>query len=134
MDEQVMSQQTLFYERIEDAIAAVVDACGGRKVVASELWPDKPLRDAHNLLDACLNPSKREKLDPSQIVYIAKRGRQVGCHLLVAFICRECSYADPIPLEPEDERAKLQREYIEATKAMASLAARMERVSLVRAA
>lgn len=128
-----MSQQTLFYERIEDAIAAVVDACGGRKVVASELWPDKPLRDAHNLLDACLNPGKREKLDPSQVVYIAKRGRQVGCHLLVTYLCRECGYSDPVPVEPEDERAMLMREFIEAQKSLQHMTARMERVGLIRA-
>lgn len=128
-----MTQQALFHERIEDAIAAVVDACGGRKVVASELWPDKPLRDAHNLLDACLNPGKREKLDPSQVVYIAKRGRQVGCHLLVAYLCRECGYADPVPVEPEDERAMLMREFIEAQKSLQHMTARMERVGLIRA-
>jgi len=129
-----MDQFPLFHERVEEAIAAVIDACGGRKKIASELWPDKPLRDAHNLLDACLNPGKREKFDPSQIVYIAKRGRQAGCHYLMQFICREVGYCDPIPLEPEDERAKLQREFVEAQKSMAGMMARMERVGLVRAA
>ena len=134
MDTQVNPQQTLFHERIEDAIAAVIDACGGRKTIASELWPDKPVRDAHNRLDACLNPGKNDKLDPSQIVYIAKRGRQAGCHLLMTYLMRECGYADPVPLEPEDERAKLQREFIEAQKHMQTMFARMERVGLVRAA
>lgn len=127
-----MDQQNLFHERIEDA-AAVVDACGGRKVMAAELWPDKPIRDAQNLLDACLNPGRREKLDPSQLVYIAKRGRQVGCHLLMTFLARECGYSDPEPVEPEDERAKLQREFNETFKQFQFLAAKLERAGVLKA-
>lgn len=128
-----MDQQTLFHERTEDAIAAVIDACGGRKKFASELWPDKPLRDAHNLLDACLNPSKREKFSPSQILYVAKRGREAGCHTLMFYFAREAGYDDPRPVTVEDEQQRLQREYIEAAKVFSSLASRMERVGMLKA-
>jgi len=53
---------------------------------------------------------------------------------LLLFLAREAGYADPQPVEPEDERAKLQREYIEATKAMQRLAGRMERAGMLRSA
>lgn len=124
-----MLQNSLFHERIEDAIASVIERCGGRKVFACEIYPDKPPRDAHNLVDACLNPERREKFAPSQLMYIMKRGRQVGCHDLTMFISREAGYADPIPVEPEDEIAKLQREFIEATKALSTMAARIEQIN-----
>ena len=126
-----MLQNSLFHERIEDAIASVIDACGGRKAFACEIHPDKPPRDAHNLVDACLNPERREKFAPSQLLYLMKRGRQVGCHDLALYMTRDAGYADPVPVEPEDEVAKLQREFIEATKALSTMAARIDRKSVV---
>lgn len=124
-----MLQNSLFHERIEDAIASVIDRCGGRKVFACDMYPDKPQRDAHNLVDACLNPERREKFAPSQLMYIMKRGRQVGCHDLALFMARDAGYADPVPIEPEDEVAKLQRDFVEATKALGQMAARIEQIN-----
>ncbi len=122
-----MSQEPLFHERIEDAIAAVADRLG-RKRVACRLWPDKSERDAHNLFDACLNPERRERFSPSQLVFVAKLGREAGLHAIMEFLARDLGYTDPQPLEPEDERAKLQREFIEASKHMARMADRLERL------
>ena len=48
-----------------------------RKAFATDLWPHKAQRDAHNLLDACLNPDRREKFSPGAVVYIARRGHDV---------------------------------------------------------
>ena len=87
----------LFHERIEDAIDEVIRGAGGRKKVAVELWPDKPAREAHNLLDACMNPERRERFAPSQVLWFAQRGRQIGCHAVIMFMARECGYADPTP-------------------------------------
>jgi len=120
-----MQQEVLFHERIEDAIAAVADTIG-RKRVACELWPDKSERDALNLFDACVNPERREKLAPSQVVFVAKLGRARGLHAIVQYLARELCYADPVPIEPEDEKAKLQREYIEAARHISRMAERIE--------
>jgi hypothetical protein len=130
-------QDSLFHERVEDAAAAVIDRCGGRKKFAAEMWPDRSVGDAHNLLNACLNPEKRERFSPDQLLYILRKGRAVGCHTLITFMAREAGYTDPQPIEPEDERAKLQREYVEAAKAMGRMAERIEQLAqptLVRAA
>jgi hypothetical protein len=123
-----MDQEALFHERIEDAIAAVVDRLG-RKRVACKLWPEKSERDAHNLLDASLNPERRERLSPSQLMFIARLGREAGLHSIAVFINRDLGYSDPKPIEPEDERARLQREYVEAAKLLARTAERIERLS-----
>lgn len=121
-------QESLFHERLEDAIAAVADVIG-RKRVACKLWPDKSERDAHNLFDACVNPERRERFTPSQVMYIAKLGRERGLHSIATYVMRELGYADPVPIEPEDERAKLQREYIEAARSMARMAERIEKLA-----
>ena len=121
-----MLRNHLFHERIEDAISAVIDHCGGRKSFACELYPDKPQRDAHNLLEACLNPERRERLAPSQLMFVMKRGRESGCHDLAVYMMRESGYADPQPVEPEDEVAKMQREFVEATRKLTNLAAKIE--------
>ncbi len=129
-----MDTPSLFVESIEEAIAEVARVCGGRKAFAVAMWPALPVRDAHNRFDACLNPERREKFDLSDPLYIAKRGREAGCHSLMLFIARDTGYTDPQPVEPEDERAKLQREFIQAQKAMTQLAARMERAGMLRSA
>jgi hypothetical protein len=102
-------QDVLFHERIEDAMLAVIDRCGGRKRFAAEMFPDRSVADAHHHLNACLNPEKRERFNPDQLLYIARRGREVGCHAVLMFMARELGYCDPVPIEPEDERAALQR-------------------------
>lgn len=109
-----MDQRALFHERIEQAIDEVITACGGRKRFAGEMWPEKSQRDAHNLLDACLNPERREKLSPDQILYVLKRGRAANCHALMRFVNRASGYAEPQPVDSEDQRALIQRNFAEA--------------------
>lgn len=121
-----MSQEALFHERIEEALDEVIKACGGRKRFAAEMWPDKPARDAHNLLDACLNPERRERLSPAQVIYVMQRGRAKGCHAVMRYVARECGYEEPKAIEPEDQRAKLQREFIEAQRRMEVMLADMK--------
>lgn len=129
-----METPSLFVESIEEAVAEVARVCGGRKAFAAAMWPSLPVRDAHNRIDACLNPERREQFHPTDILYIMRQGREAGCHSLMLFLARESGYTDPQPVEPEDERAKLQREFVQAQKAMAQLAARMERAGMLRAA
>lgn len=127
-----MDQPSLFYESINDALDAAVKACGGAKVVACRLWPDKTPEAAHRLLLACLNEGRDEKLGPDQVMFVLKIARERGFHGAINFLARDAGYADPMPIEPEDERARLQREFIEAQRAMQKLAERMERVGLIR--
>lgn len=124
-----MEQRPLFCERIEDALGSVINACGGRKKFASEMWPNKPQRDAHNLLDACLNPERREKFAPHDLVYIMKRGREVGCHDVINYLSEQCGYT-ATPIEPEDELTKLLREYLDCAKRIGKLEPKIEEARL----
>lgn len=126
-------QYALLHESITDALREVVQACGGPKKVGAMLWPELPIDQAAGKLRDCLNPDRREKLSPEQTVLLARMGREVGCHALMVFMARECGYADPSPIEPEDEVARLQREFVEATKALGALAARIESVQTMSA-
>lgn len=127
-----MVQQAMFFERMEDALGAVVERCGGRKKFACEMFPDKAARDAHNLLDAMLNPERREKFSPSQVLYVARRGREVGCHAVMQFICREAGYDDPVPINPDEQQAELQRSFVEAVSRLEQIQAQLKNVQAMR--
>jgi hypothetical protein len=120
-------QNALFHERIEDAVDEVSRSVGGRKKMACELWPDKPARDAHNLLDACLNPDRRERLSPSQLMYIARRGREVGCHAVMMFIDHDCGYESK-PVNRAEEVDRLTSVVEQSTKTLATALATLERL------
>jgi hypothetical protein len=123
-----VTQPTLFCESITDALREVVRACGGPKVVGCKLWPEKTPDAAARTLSDCLNDARAEKLSPDQVLLLARMGRERGCHAVVAFFASECGYAAPVAIEPEDERAQLHREYIEAVKVLAVLSSRIDRI------
>jgi hypothetical protein len=124
-----MSQSPLFSESIYDALGDVVRALGGSKKVGSELRPEKPVDEAAKWVKDCLNPERRERFDPEHILWLLKRGREVSCHSAINFLCDETGYERPRAIDPEDERAKLQRLYIEAVRTSKQIAERMERMS-----
>lgn len=123
-----MDQQELWHDSFEDALRVACEAVGPKKV-AGEMWPEKPIKQAVDLLWHSLNPERNEKLSASQVALIIKRGRQKGCHAPMYFLAAECHYQDPQPIEPEDERARLQREYIQAAKSMKQISERMEKLA-----
>jgi len=116
-------------ESINDALVECVKACGGSGQVGPKLWPEKPPQAAQRLLLDCLSEDRPAKLSPEQIMFVLRLARDRGCHVGVEFICSDLGYSQPSPIEPEDERAKLQREYIEAARLMAKLAERIERTA-----
>jgi len=117
-------------ETLNDALIECVKASGGSKVVASILWPEKPLNDAQRLLLACLNTERSEKISPEQTMLILKLAKDSGSHAGVEFISKHLGYSIPTPIEPEDEKAELMREFIQAQKAMSMLAEKLSNVGL----
>lgn len=128
-----MNQESLFYESLYDALKEVVRVAGGAKHVGSLLWPSKTADAAGRLLLDCLNEDRPAKLSPEDVLFLLRLGRERSCHAAMNYLTRESGYSDPAPIEPEDERARLQREFIEAQKAMSRLADRMEQVGLLKA-
>lgn len=123
-------QVPLFVEDYNEAIRATVQALGGFKRIGHELKPDLTVDAAGRWLSDCCNPDKREKLAPTELAYIRRRARQEGVHLLAAFEAQDAGYAPPQPVEPEDERAALQRQFVRASQDFSTLLARMERMGM----
>lgn len=128
------TQIPLFVEDYNEAIRATVNALGGFKKIGHELKPDKGVEEAGRWLADCCNPEKREKLSPPELAFIRRRARIEGCHILAAFEMREAGYHEPQPIEPEDERAALMREFVNSQKTFSALISRMERAGLKVAA
>lgn len=80
------------------------------------------------MLLACLNEERQERLNPGHLVVLLRLGRERGCHAGMAYLAGECGY-QAAPIEPEDERAQLQRQYIESVKAQKQMIERMERLA-----
>lgn len=129
-----MSQPALFHESINDALRELVQALGGTKAVGARMRPELPADHAGRWLNDCLNMERREHLTPEQVVWLMASGRQIGAHGAINWLAGECGYSTPAPVEPEDERARLQREYIEAVRTMQHLTERIERTSSPRLA
>jgi hypothetical protein len=123
-----MQQQAFGIETMTDALRECVNHLGGPKEVGRKMRPELPMDQAANYVRDRVNPARRERFDPEQVLWLLREARQKGYHLAIEYITQECGYTTPQPLEPEDERAKLQREYIEATRQMAKIADRMERM------
>ncbi|MCR6700873.1 MAG: hypothetical protein NVV68_06875 [Dokdonella sp.] len=124
-----MPEYELAVEDYFDAIVQTVKALGGYKTVGVALRPDKDAQAAGRWLSDCCNPNERETLQPTQLAYIRRAARERGIHILAAYEMRDAGYAAPVPVEPEDEFAKLQRVFNESVAAQAGLVARMEQLA-----
>jgi hypothetical protein len=121
-----MSQQfPLIVDSLNDAIRDTARAIGFKEI-AKELWPKKSVDEAARYLNDCLNSDRAQKLDGEEILFIARRGRDVGCYLITAFICADTGFAPPTPVDPDDQRAELQRQFIESTARLERLASRIK--------
>lgn len=101
-----MDQENLFHETPEDAIGAVIGACGGFQKVATLLWPTRKPQSAYARLKACLDDSKDEKLTLSEIIAIARMGRESGAHAFMNFLTSELAYTAVKPIAPIDHAAQ----------------------------
>lgn len=117
------------YETPNKALEALVVTLGGSKQVAPKIWPDKGVEEARRLLCDCLNDERPAKLDFSQVLFLLKLARDKGIHSGMEYVDAYLGYAQPVPIEPADEMGELQRQFIEAQKAMAAMVDRMERIS-----
>lgn len=125
-----MEQDSLFMEDEYEALKVDISRLGGMKSVGHALFPDKKPDKAGEHLGSCLKQDRREKLDYSQILWIKAEAKKVGSYAAQRYENQVCGFADPQPIEPEDEAAMLQREFIQAVKAQSEMLKRMERLNL----
>jgi hypothetical protein len=121
-----MEQIRLLVDSLNDAVRDTVRILGVKKI-AKELWPAKGEEAAARYLNDCLNPDRAHELSGPEILLIARRGKEVGCYLITAFINADTGFAPPVPVDPEDEKAELQRRFIEGAAQLEKLAARITR-------
>jgi hypothetical protein len=110
------------------ALVDCVKACGGSAKVGPKLWPELLADAAQRKLLDCLNPDRPAKLDPEQVLFILRLARERGCHAGMSFLADSLSYAEPVPIEPRDEADELRRQFIESTRTLAAMAARIEQL------
>jgi hypothetical protein len=101
------SQIALFHDSVYAALQTAINAIGGAKRVAAELWPTLSADVAYGRLRHCLQEDRPEKLSPNEVLHIARRAADVGCHAVADYFGRECGY-DFTRRDPE-EAAKRER-------------------------
>jgi hypothetical protein len=115
-------------ESMNDALIECVKACGGSKQAGARLWPELAPDQAQRKMLDCLNPDRPQRLTPEQVLLVLKMARDRGNHIGIEYIADALGYTKPHPIEPEDERAILQREFVQGVGALTKLVERIEKV------
>lgn len=121
------TQTALFTENIYDALRDVIRALGGPKDAGKMMRPTIPADDAGQWVKDCLNPNRRERFNPEQVVWLLCKGREVGCHSLMFFLADEAAYGRPIPIDPKDADAELMRQFMATAREQRVILERLER-------
>jgi hypothetical protein len=117
------------YESLNEALIDCVRAAGGSKQVGPLLWPEKSPDAAQRLLLDCLNEDRAAKLSPEQVLLVLRLARAKGHHAGREFILADLGYAPPVPVDPRDEAAELQRQFMGVMGKAEELVQRMERAA-----
>jgi hypothetical protein len=123
-----MTPQALWFEDIFDAIRSDSIAIGP-KILAALLWPEKPIEQAARLLADCLNRDRSQRLTPEQLQLVIREARKAGSFCTISYICDDANMTRPLPVEPEDEIARIQREVVKAADTFKQMVERLERLS-----
>lgn len=123
-----MTQGALFYEDVFDVAKAMVQAVGGAKVVASRLWPHKPLAEAQRELLDCLNRERPRKFCIEEFLAVMKMAREVGFHQGKHWIDTDTGYQPTPPSDPKIERDRLAEELARAADNFKNLTRAAERL------
>lgn len=121
-------QQALFHEDIYEALRTDVMALGGFKRVGAVLWPELAVDKAGERLNACMDRGRREKLDVEQLMLLARMSREIGSYATVFFMAEDAGFSRPTPIDPEDEKSRLQNEFVRAVDVQRGLLERLERL------
>lgn len=128
-----MQSEMPFYESPEQALTAAVQHLGGAKMVGAALWPDKTPDSARTRLLDCLNPSRAERLDMSEAMFILKRAKDAGMHAPFFWMAAEIGY-DAKPITKAEEVDRLTTVVEQTSKTLAAALSALERMQKGRAA
>jgi hypothetical protein len=123
-------QQELLDHMIpEDALTADIASLGGPYRVGKMLRPEMEKEAARGWVLNCLNPKHAQNFTQAQIALIVSRAREVGSTHYAEFWAVNNNMTKPVKIEPEDEKARLQREVVRAVETVKGLVERLERVT-----
>lgn len=116
-------------ETWNDALIECVKAAGGSAIVGKKVFPEKSPESAQRALLDCLNEDRPAKLSPDQVKLVLRLARDKGFHGGIAFLLADLGYAPTNPIEPRDEVAELQRQFIEASNHITDSLSRAEQLA-----
>lgn len=122
-------QPRLVCENTLDMLDSLVKALGGPKSVGKILWPAMDADAAGHRVRDCVNPNRRERLSPEEFLALLKLAREQGFHSGFEWVGYFAGYAVK-PVEPEDEKTRLMREFIDATAQQTRLADQLRKHGL----
>lgn len=111
---------------LTEVLIECVKAAGGSKLVGSKLFPDLLIDQAQRKLLDCLNDDRPHRLTPDQVLLVAGMARANGCHAFMAHCTARLNYQAPVPREPAEELADLQRSFVAAMAQLPALAAQIQ--------
>ena len=101
-------------QTLTDVLVECVKAAGGSKVVGAKLFPDLLVDQAQRKLLDCLNDDRPHNLTPDKVLQVAGLARDAGCHSYMHYCADRLRYAAPVPREPQQQLAELQRQFSQA--------------------
>lgn len=104
---------------------SVVNSIGGPKEVGRRLYPQKTEDAARRYLLDCLNPDRDHDIGAEGLLTLLRWAREKGAHFAINWICDELGYSHPSPIEPEDQRAELQRQFLGGVERLEQLARKL---------
>lgn len=119
---------------LTEVLIECVKAAGGSKVVGAKLWPDLGVDQAQRKLLDTLNDDRPHRLTPDQALLVAGMARAAGCHAYMRHCSARLHYAMPAAIDPRDEMAELQRQFIAAAHDQRALLERIEALGAQTAA
>lgn len=111
---------------LNETLIECVAAAGGAKVVGAKLWPEKLADHAQRALLDALNDDRPHQLKPEQVLLIADLARAAGCHAVMTHCAARLHYQPPVPREPKDELAELQRAFVASMALLPQLLAQIQ--------
>jgi hypothetical protein len=105
------TQSILWHDDLTDAIGTTRIALGERKQVAAEMFPTMAPASAYAKLAAIEKGA--EQCSGESLLWLMRRGREIGCHAIAEYLCSNAGYETPRPRTPEEQRD----EAVEALKA-----------------
>jgi hypothetical protein len=118
-------QLELVHEESLDLLKSLVAALGGAKQVGPRLYPTKTDEAAARAVYDRLDANRDHVFEFDEILTLLRWAREAGAHFGFYWICDQLLYSHPAPVNPEDARAEIQREFVRAVAHVEQLARRL---------